>query len=173
MDMIPPIWLCVRRCIHTKKPMSSATGNSSGSHAAQKLVSGVLNLTSTLCSANNGRSASDGPGGDGTPVVVNFSPSANSPLMWPFSLFHSMLLTLLCCTCSTNCEYCRSGPVDPPPNVVSKNAAAATPTRTHSVQRGMLDIAPPPTRPPPPEPRESRGGGGGGGGVCGLIVPPC
>src|SRR5207302_5920085 len=167
--MMPPIWLCVRRCIHTKKAMSNRIGSSTGSHAAQKLVSGVLNLTSTWCSENSVRSASDGPGGDGSPVLLNFTPSLNSPLMWPFSLFHSMLLTLPFCTCSRNCEYWRSLPSDPVPKVVSRKAAAATPTSTQIVQRGRLDI--PPMR--PPEPRESRGGGGGGGGVCGLIRCTC
>ena len=53
MDMMPPIWLCVRRCIQTKKPMSSAMGSSTGSHAAQKLVSGVLNFTSTWWSVSS------------------------------------------------------------------------------------------------------------------------
>src|SRR4051812_21304339 len=137
MDMMPPIWLCVRRCIHTKNPMSNATGSSSGSHAAQKLVSGVLNLTSTLCSANSARSASDGPGGDGRPVVENLAASANSPLMWPFSLFHSMLLTLPFCTCWRNCEYCSSVPSDVLNNDGSRKAAATKPSSTQIDHRGQ------------------------------------
>ena len=79
-------------------------GNSSGSSVPQMLLCGVLNVTWTPCSAKSARSVSDGPGGDGTPVVVNFAPSANWPLMWPSLLFHSMLLTLLCCTWAKKSE---------------------------------------------------------------------
>ena len=83
--------------------MSSPTGSSSGNNVAQKLV-GVDELDLDVFSANSSRSASEGPGGDGRPVVVNFPPSANSPLMWPLSLFHSMLLTLSA-PASRNWEY--------------------------------------------------------------------
>ena len=46
MDMMPPIWLCWRRIIHTKKPTIKATGSRIGSHVAHTLASGVSNLTS-------------------------------------------------------------------------------------------------------------------------------
>ncbi len=81
MDMMPPIWPWARRCIHTKKPISSATGSSNGRSVAQMLDSGVSNLTPL--EAN--RLASSSGSGTG-PVVLTFVPSFSSPEILPFVL---------------------------------------------------------------------------------------
>ena len=51
MDMMPPIWPCARRCIHTKKPISSSSGSSSGTQVSRKLLDGVENLMPFLVSS--------------------------------------------------------------------------------------------------------------------------
>ncbi len=81
MDMMPPIWPCWRRAIHTNSPISSSTGSSSGSHVSRKPADGVENLMPL--EAN--RLASESGRGVG-PVVVTLSPLFKVAVMWPLVL---------------------------------------------------------------------------------------
>ncbi len=81
MDMMPPIWPCARRCIHTKKPISNSSGSSSGTQVSKKLLEGVENLmplAANSCTVESGSGV--------LPVVVTFSPLVSVALMWPLVL---------------------------------------------------------------------------------------
>ena len=42
IDMIPPIWLCARRCMNQKKATKMATGIRNGRRLTRKLGVGVV-----------------------------------------------------------------------------------------------------------------------------------
>ena len=77
IDMIPPIWLCARRCMNQKKPTRITIGSRNGSRLMNQLGLGVVYSTSTSASRMAARSASGMPPSSG-PVVRNSSPPASS-----------------------------------------------------------------------------------------------
>ena len=103
IDMIPPIWLCARRCMNQKKATKMATGMRKGRMLLRKPGVGVLYLTSTPCSSSAALSASGRPPSSG-PVVRNSLPSSSLPLIDPLVLSTSISSTLPACTWVMNSE---------------------------------------------------------------------
>ena len=172
IDMMPPIWPCARRCIQTKKPMSSTIGSSSGSSVAQMLALGRLELDlDAVLGEAAARSASEGPAATG-PWCVNFV--AVGELAGDVAVVVVPLDALDVVVAAT----CRRGTASTgsrcPRDVLnsdcgSRKAAATSPSSTQIDQRGQPDM---PMR--PPDGPAGRGAGAAAAEAgCGLIGPTC
>ena len=137
IDITLPIWPAARRCIQTKKPMISSTGNSRPAMLSSQLFPGVRNSMSTSSSRSTCSSASDRPRSP-PPVVLNSVPSSNVPVIVLEELLMTIDSTLPWRASSMNVEYVILSPDWFGQRLGSMRARATTPSSTHIVHRGQL-----------------------------------